>query len=362
MKTIIISPDSFLGAFPFEAIQGKDRNYLLEDHAFVYLQDAASLVRIARQAKEDGGPASSKIEPSLLVVGDVDYQRRGDLAWQKPTSGDDSKEGYATKLLARADVKRSFSSSWDRLPGTGHESETILRLHGTAFEKGVDRLALHGADASEERLKAELPRFEVVHLATHGFFNPKGLPSLWEQAGREADLGMMMTPEGKRLVGMLPGLLSGLVLSGVNSPADHAREDGFLTAEELAWLDLSMVDLVVLSACETGLGTPIAGEGVIGLNRSLRQAGAKAVISSLWKVDDFATQNMFSAFYRRMWIEHMGAAEALRQVKLDMLHGRILPTKAGKERGVEKPKRKVKDYAYPYYWASFVYWGNANPP
>jgi len=102
---------------------------------------------------------------------------------------------------------------------------------------------------------------------------------------------------------MLPDFLSELVLAGANEPPSETQDDRLLTTEEVAWLDLSRVELAVLPACETGLGFPTNGEGLLGLGRALQQAGAQSVITSLWKVDDQATRLLFSRFYGRFWQE-----------------------------------------------------------
>lgn len=158
-----------------------------------------------------------------------------------------------------------------------------------------------------------------MHLATHGFFQPEGLPSVPQQVTDTRGPRSPLGEEEQRITGMLPGLLSGLVLAGANSPVDEQRDDGLLTAEEISWLDLSEVDLVVLSACETGLGKASSGEGMLGLRRSLRQAGARTVVSSLWSVRDDTTSALMRDFYRRMWVDGQGKHEALRQAQLAML-------------------------------------------
>ena len=122
-----------------------------------------------------------------------------------------------------------------------------------------------------------------------------------------------------RLVGQHPGLLSGLVCAGANNPAVEGRDDGFLTAEEVGWLNLSGVQLVVLSACETGLGESRAGEGLLGLRRSFLLAGAKTVISSLWSVPDQSTADLMDLFYRNLWQRGMGRHESLRAAQLELL-------------------------------------------
>ncbi len=112
-------------------------------------------------------------------------------------------------------------------------------------------------------------------------------------------------------------LLSGLVLSGANAEPERDEndvpldDDGILTAEEVVGLDLKNTELVVLSACETGLGDVAEGEGVFGLQRAFHQAGVRTVIASLWKVDDAATRSLMIAFYRNLLEKKMGRLEAL---------------------------------------------------
>jgi CHAT domain-containing protein len=130
-----------------------------------------------------------------------------------------------------------------------------------------------------------------------------------------------MHEEARVLTGYLPGLLSGLVCAGANAPAEERRDDGYLTAEEVEGLDLSKVDLVVLSACETGLGVARSGEGMLGLRRAFRQAGARTVISSLWSVRDESTTRLMQAFYERLWVKEQGTLESLRGAQLEMLRG-----------------------------------------
>jgi CHAT domain-containing protein len=138
-----------------------------------------------------------------------------------------------------------------------------------------------------------------------------------------------MRAEPQRLAGLHPGLLTGLVWAGANAEADEGRDDGYLTAEELQWLDLSEVELMVLSACQTGVGRPRAGEGMIGLRRACRVAGARTVVSSLWMVADDATGELMEAFYANLWGEGMGRLEALREAQLQLLARRRPPSAWG---------------------------------
>src|SRR5262249_8119660 len=127
------------------------------------------------------------------------------------------------------------------------------------------------------------------------------------------------------IIGFHPGLLSGLALAGANSNDGTAPDvwklgDGILTALEGAELDLADADLVVLSDCETGLGRSASGEGLLGLQQAFQVAGARAVVASLWKVNDDATQQLMSEFYANLWQKHLSPLEALRQAQLRMLN------------------------------------------
>jgi CHAT domain-containing protein len=156
-------------------------------------------------------------------------------------------------------------------------------------------------------------------LATHGFFQPAD--DRRPQAEPEVpQFGSFHDCE--QAVGFHPGLQCGLALAGANrkSEADGKTiDDGILTAIEVASLDLRNVELVVLSACETGLGKTASGEGVLGLQRAFEMAGAHNVVASLWKVDDRATVALMRVFYHKLWVERKPAAVALREAQLALL-------------------------------------------
>lgn len=353
--TIILSPDLFLGTLPLETLRLEDGRYLIEKHAVVYLQDTTSMIESAERtaAKRDG---------SLLVVGGVDYDSRADIDGQErsprmalPGSRSGRNSG---KQVTQDDSSVLEHRKWKTLPGTLQEMETIADLHRRLFREKVRRLEIRGEAATEERITAELPRFGTAHIATHGYSRPRRLTALRERIGQEGG-GSGPDAGGERGdLDLSAGLLSGLVLAGANARITGLREDGLLTADEIEWLDLSGVELLVLSACETGLGWPTHGEGLLGLGRTILQAGARGVVTSLWKVDDRAASLFFSKFYNYLWAEKMHPAAALRRVKLDMIHGRIVPEGLGAGRSLQqKPQKKPKDYASPYFWGSFVYHG-----
>jgi CHAT domain-containing protein/Tfp pilus assembly protein PilF len=162
-----------------------------------------------------------------------------------------------------------------------------------------------------------------------------------------------------------PGLLSGLVFAGANSPPAVGKDDGILTAAEVSSLDLSKVETVVLSACETGLGQVAGGEGLLGLQRSFQVAGAKTVVASLWKVPDAATSELMQRFYENLWDKRMGKLVALREAQIWMLREGV--KRPDLKRGLalvtpeDSPTNTPPGAATvlpPFYWAAFVLSGD----
>jgi len=296
--TVLVAPDGFLATLPFEVLRLESGRYLIEDRAFVYLLDAQQVLDRERPA---GGARRG-----LLAVGGVDYDRRETEAPQR-------------EAAAPGSIRGSWSERWYPLDWTRYEAESLTAEYQRAREEDP-ALLLQGAAATERRLKAEMPRHGFLHVATHGFFQPEGLPSMWEDALDEQGRPLVRMGEVvARLVGNHPGLLSGLVLAGANLAPLPGQEDGFLTAEEVAWLDLTGVELVVLSACETALGRTQSGEGLMGLRRAFRVAGARTVISTLWAVEDRSSSDLMLAFYRKLWVEGRSKLQALRRAQLEML-------------------------------------------
>ena len=192
----------------------------------------------------------------------------------------------------------------------------------------------------------------ILHIATHGFFLPDQphdppnkdnliLGGIEVLLAVQTDGGMINRLSGEGLEN--PLLRSGLALAGVNTwlqnrPFPTDAEDGILTAEDVSGMDLSNTELVVLSACETGLGMVLTGEGVFGLRRAFVLAGAQTLVMSLWKVPDEQTKELMVDFYNRL-LSGKPRAEALREAQLAM-------------------KEK---YPYPYYWGAFICQGNPGP-
>jgi CHAT domain-containing protein len=262
--------------------------------------------------------------------------------------------------------------------GKGKGKDAAVPLHGTRLEARGIRDAfvrahragpaprlLEGKEIDRARLQRELaatPRY--LHLATHGRFAP---PQAQPGRNRGGDVVYWRNPL----------LLSSLVLAGVNE--DSRR--GTWTAEEVTGVDLRGCELVVLSACETGLGRVAGGEGVLGLQRAFHAAGARSVVSTLWSVSDPATSVLMEEFYRQLWSEKkVTKLEALRQAQLYVLRNRDKVEARAKElsklagpdvvlRGVgkkeiEKPQGDKTDdnRSHPAWWAGFVLSGDIAAP
>jgi CHAT domain-containing protein/tetratricopeptide (TPR) repeat protein len=180
---------------------------------------------------------------------------------------------------------------------------------------------LSGARATEAAFKALAPGCRALHLATHGFFLGEGCGA---SESNQRGIGGIKNAEPPRNEPDNPLVLSGLALAGANR-RDHVSgdaEDGILTAEEIAVMDLSSVEWAVLSACESGVGEIHAGEGVLGLRRALRIAGVRTAILSLWEVDDQATRRWMRSLYEGRWRLRLDASRSVRQASLSVLDER----------------------------------------
>jgi CHAT domain-containing protein len=193
---------------------------------------------------------------------------------------------------------------------------------------------LTGSDANEARARAVLPGSRIIHFATHGLF-----------LGAQCRDGASTDRRGLKTVDVRSSSalaevndFSALVLSGANRPAASTDNDGLLTSEEIATLDLNGTDWAVLSACDTGIGKDVSGEGVFGLRRAFRLAGARSVVMSLWEVSDSASADWMVALYRARLEQHATTMDSVRAADLALI----------------KQRRDAGLDAGPFYWAAFV--------
>ncbi len=343
VKTLYLCPDSTLTQLPWAALPGdKPGTILLEDHALAVLPHAPFL--LDKLWPDDPRPEGRQRPEGVLAVGGVAYD-----AEPRPSSA----------LAKRGDppLKPGQPLKWTTLQGAEAEARGVTG----AATKQLDTRLLDGDKATASAVLEALPRARFAHLATHGFFADKDFRSVLRV---DSDL-FKATLRGERIgAGALsPMVMSGLVFAGANKAETPGR--GVVTGEALIDLDLSGLDLAVLSACETGLGDVADGQGVFGLQRAFHVAGTRNVVASLWQVHDEATAALMALFYRNLWDKEMPPIEALRQAQLEIYRNpskipelakgwrgkfEVVPG-AGLAEGDRKPEGGK---AHPRLWAAFT--------
>jgi len=279
---------------------------LIVEHEIVNLPSASTLAVLRLEMKDRRPP-----DKSVVVLADPVFEKTDDRVSQAIRTASVDVEASADGRLATRGLHLSAEESGlvrarglPRLPGTRAEATKILALVAPSQGKG----ALDFAASRQTVSGAELSHYRYVHFATHGFLNS-------------------VHPE-----------LSGLVLSMLDEKGNP--QDGFLRAHEIFNLKLS-ADLVVLSACQTGLGKEVKGEGLISLTRGFMYAGAPRVVVSLWSVDDLATAELMARFYRGMLKDKLPPAAALRAAQVSLM----------------KEHNKDHNWESPFYWAAFTLQG-----
>jgi len=309
-KHILISPDSSLNLIPFEALIDRNGRYLVENKKFTYLASGRELLRLDRNNSAANPP---------VVLGDPDFDSKGQIA--------------ALQRNTTRSLNFSASIAFGRLPATEIEAAKIKQI--------FPQFQIFTRDRATEQLIKQLERPKILHLATHGFFLPADSNNSNLTATTSNSLGLTNNNPTQNNPIELSWLESSLLRSGIVFAGTNIRssagEDGILTALEATNLNLRGTELVVLSACDTGLGEVSVGEGVYGLRRALAIAGSQSQMMSLWKVEDEATQKLMVDYYQKLK-NQLGRGEALRQVQLEMINN--------------------SQYNHPYYWASFIFSGD----
>ncbi len=285
VRHLFISPDGALDVVPFAAMVDEHGHYLVDAWHISYLSSGRDLLR----------PKGLAPRSNSVVIANPSF------------GGTDTSSGgfglHAGPLQYTEEEGRRVAGSLDR-----------------------GELWLQAAASKSALMQVKGP--QVLHIATHGFF----LDDVQASSGPARDFFRTDTKE----IPANPLLRSGLALAGANVPGG----EGFLTALEASSLDLWGTKLVVLSACDTGVGEIRNGEGVFGLRRAFTMAGAASLVMSLWRVDDEGTRDLMTAYYAGL-ARGEGRAEALRNVQLTMSHS--------------------PNYGDPWHWASFVEYGEDGP-
>ena len=332
-RRVYVSTDGVLNQVALGVVPDNAGQLLMERYD---LRIVSSTKDLLRQRRASTGNTAVVMGNPLFEL-DEARQRAAVRAWQQAEQTGKTerveKAAGAEPVLVASAGQRSRDlggGTLKPLPGTQIEAEAVSKLlKGQGWDVGL----YTQENALEERVKGvESPR--VLHLATHGFFES-------DQERKQKDLAGGLGEE--RASGLEdPMLRSGLYLTGANrtlegrtAPADV--DDGVLTAYEATQINLQGTELVVLSACETGLGESQNGEGVFGLRRGLQEAGAEAVLMSMWSVPDQETQELMRLFYEK-WLGGKEKHEALREAQSEL-------------------RARVKaryDHDLPYYWGAFV--------
>lgn len=313
-KMVLIAPDGGLNLISFGALVAPDGKYLVETQALHYLSSGRDLIRLHDSYREGRG---------LMAFGDPDY----DAPISTLPGVTDSTSNAVNEATRNAEGMINIRSVTSRLtadirveplPGTRLE---INRIVDNWKKSTAEPVTVYlGREAGEAAFKREAPGHRIIHLATHGYFLAGECQSFRQ------DLTYESTPAYR---GENPLLLSGLFLAGANrreqNRDDPKSEDGVLTADEVVGINLEGTRLVVLSACETGLGEVKDGEGVYGLRKAFQMAGARTVLSVLWSISDTATAEIMSRLYN---LEEKNLAETVRRLqveKIEALREKNLP-------------------------------------
>ncbi|MBM4344517.1 MAG: CHAT domain-containing protein [Deltaproteobacteria bacterium] len=304
-KVLVVSPDDALHFLPFAALVADDGQLIGERHDLALVDSP----RVHRRPPSATGPRSA------LILGNPAFS----MAPASPVRTAAAWRG------ADATCRAALSQAWPALPGTQVESDLTAQVVQAAGGVVVRKQA---GEAREKAFRELAPRHTWLAIATHGYFAPAACAK--DGDGQRRD----------------PLLLSGLVLAGANDERADPADDGWLSAAELAALDLSRVQLAVLSACETGLGDAqqAIGDGVFGLRRALALAGVHGALMSLWQVADRETADLMGHFWRDLAGCKGPTCQPYRVLARAQAAMRAQLTKAGRP-------------AHPYYWAGFVYGG-----
>ncbi|MCT7958528.1 CHAT domain-containing tetratricopeptide repeat protein [Laspinema palackyanum] len=294
-KRLLVVPDGVLNFIPFAALptpgSGDELTPLLVNHEIINLPSSSTLAILREQ------DAGRQLAPkTVALIADPVFERDD----QRVTGQTSVKASDLGRMMVNRSADTIIGRPIPALPGTRQEAEAILGLVPadaamSAFDFDASRATVANTDLSE---------YQMVHFATHGFVSSSA-------------------PE-----------LSGLVLSLVDEQGNEV--DGFFRLHDIFNLQLN-AQVVVLSACQTGLGDSIRGEGLVGLTRGFMYAGTPRLVVSLWNVDDQATAELMSSFYGKLLSQQMTPAQALREAQLEMLAS--------------------DDRKSPYFWAAFTLQG-----
>jgi CHAT domain-containing protein len=296
-KRILVVADGVLQYVPFASLSlAENQQPLITQYEIINLPYSSSLATIRNevQARKSAPKTVAILANPVFSKDDQRVKNGKNTISQQPNSD-------LSLLALNRSVRSLEDGKFNPLPGTRQEATDILKL----VPENNQKTSYFDFDANlPAATNPQLSQYRIVHFATHGIFNTE-------------------SPE-----------LSGIILSLVDKNGNTVN--GFLRLNEIFNLNLP-ADLVVVSACETGLGKEIKGEGLVGLTRGFMYAGSPRLLVSLWKVNDKATAEFMTRFYKLILEKKLPPAEALREAQLEM--------------------QQETDWKSPYYWAAFTLQG-----
>lgn len=354
-ERVFLVPEGPLHLVNFAALPGDDGRYLVE---------GAAVLHVVTTERDLLAPAAKASGRGLLAVGGAAFDSLGvagsaELARSSAegaeTAGDGGEAAPATATFrgARNGCPRFQDLRFAPLAGSLNEITALAQGWNTATpgRAGEPATAVSGRRASEEMVKRAAPGHRVLHLATHGFYLDAECRDGGAAASGGRGIGGLVSsrpprqdkhaaPPAATPLDLNPFHLSGVALAGANLRAEAGaeRDDGILTAEELAVMNLDGVEWAVLSACDSGVGAVGEGEGVFGLRRALQIAGARTVILALWSVRDDLTASWMEALYAAHFARGLDTATACRDASRTILAAR----------------RAAGQSTHPFYWAGFL--------
>ncbi len=338
-QTVYVAPDGVLSLIPWNVLPATEKGQMLIDSlAIATVPHGPFLVEQLSRIE----PVANRPE-RILLVGNVDY-------------------GYPLEPGDVSDLGVK-QLTWLPLQASGVEIASVAAAVGDR-----EKLVLAGLEATPEKVLDQLPRCGWAHFATHGFFIDDPLREVLHIDSETPEPELVRVNRSRSSpLNRNPFIRAGLALAGANhvGPVDELgvphRVEGILTAEEIAGLDCRQLEVVVISACDSGCGDVVHGDGVFSVQTAFHVAGARNVIATLWKVDDRATVELMQEFYRLLWREQLPPLQALRQAQLLIMRHQsrtttqergpvltstvTLPNRTPQETAARLPIRK---------WAGFV--------
>lgn len=328
VKNVYFAPDGELYNIAIESLKHYNgEGFMFDEWNFYRLSSTRELVKIR----------ADKNSSNVILYGGLDYNANISDLVLYPSNDDNLYYNSTRSMLDSIGLRAGFAPLENTLP----EVKQIDSLYSAINVPSKLYMGQNGTEYSFKQLSGK--KFSNLHIATHGFY--------WNESDLNShidlkNLSFISIEDKPKFVEDKAMTRSGLLFSGANKVLSHhdsipeGYEDGILTAQEISTLDFRGLDLLVLSACQTGLGE-IKGDGVFGLQRGFKKAGVQTIMMTLWEVDDVATQMLMTEFYK-------GLTGGLLKQEAFLKAQKMVRDYKGKIDGV------YKDFSNPRYWAAFI--------